>query len=107
MTRADIITLLDENADDLKAQGLPEAAGDLRRAAKALGNMPLLEGPIAPAGLGTLPARIILHQTRADEWATHLECLQETGKWARSQGHYFDSIADAAEDFAARCRRLA
>jgi hypothetical protein len=103
------ITTIETNAEDLEAEGMPEAAEDLRTAAAQLEGLLssyLLEGPVQPKAPATLPAKIVLRQTKPDEWATHMAVLQESGVWSTTWGHYFPSLALAAIDFGDRCRSL-
>jgi hypothetical protein len=103
------IKALEENAPVLEAEGYNGAAEDMRDLAAQLEGLlssHLLEGEISPARPATLPARIVLRQTKPDEWATHMACLQESGVWSFTWGHYFNNLPAAAVDFGARCIQL-
>jgi len=60
----------------------------------------------------TQPFRVVIRRTKPNEYATHLENLELGPVGFRSKknrefywGHYFTSLADAKEDFNARCKR--
>ena len=63
---------------------------------------------IKPAGGGCLPCRISIHEGEGCcRLVTHLEAQQEdTGNWARMQGHYFHNMVDAWADYEKRCEQL-
>ncbi len=64
----------------------------------------LMKSHIAPGDGGTAPLRVVLRDSEGvARFTTHLE--NREGKYY-FEGHYFNSLAHALEDFAKRCQKL-